>query len=454
MAKPSPCPRLLAIDTLCRWQQAPQAIDPLLASQLLDLDDDRDRHLLKALIFGVLRQRGTLDGVIHILSSTPLRKLTPVVHEALLVGAYQILFMDRIPLAAATHSTVAAVKALGEPRWVAGFVNGVLRNMGRQRQSLLTTITTTTLAPEARLNHPAWLIKRWRKRYGAATMTAMCQSNSQPARLTLRINTAQVTVAAFGAALAERGIAAEAGRFLPEAVSVSGGVVVSELPGYEQGWFFVQDECAQMIGHLLLPCPDGNWLDACAGVGGKTALIEGLSPANARLVAIEPSSSRQQTLAENMERLRLNGGVEVFAGSLAEYASQHSGEFAAILIDAPCSGLGVTGRHPDIRWQRQEAGLVDYQAKQLLILQTAVPLVADGGILVFATCSNEPEEGPEVIAKFIAQFPDFISEDASASLPPSAHGLIDQDGFLSSLPGRHGSDGFFAARLRRQRTER
>jgi len=444
-----PCPRYLAIDILCRWQQAAQSIDPLLAEQLLSLADSRDRKLLKALIFGVLRQRGTIDWAIGYLSSTPLAKLTPVVHEALRVGAYQILFMDRVPLAAAVHSTVAAVKALGQPRWLAGFVNGLLRNLGRQRQELLRLINTTTLGPVSRCNHPNWLLKRWRKRYGRAGMAAICQSNSQPAKLTLRINTAQVTVADFWAALAERGITAEPGQFFPETVTLTDTELVSELPGYNEGWFFVQDEFAQALVLLILPCPPGNWLDACAGVGGKTAILAGLSPTTIQLVAVEPNPYRQQTLAENMARLRIEG-VLTFAGKLAEYAADHPGEFAAILIDAPCSGLGVTGRHPDIRWQREEAGLMAYQAKQLTILREAVPLLAPGGVLVFATCSTEPEEGPEAIAKFMAEFPEFVIEDASGCLPPSARCLLDEAGCLTTIPGRFGSDGFFAARLRRR----
>lgn len=446
----SQCPRYLAIEILCHWQQGELPLDALLEPRLQAVADARDRNLLKALVFGVLRQRGALDWVLGRLCKTPLPKLQPSLLQALRVGAYQILWLDRVPLAAAIHSTVEAVKQMGQPRWLTGLVNGVLRNLGRRRDEFLAALAAGQVPAEARHNHPDWLLKRWRRRYGEAGMEAICQTNSQPARLCLRVNTAQISGADYLTLLAEQGIKAAAGPLVPEAIWLVEAGAVTELPGYSAGWFLVQDEIAQAIAGLLLPCPPGNWLDGCAGVGGKTAVMAGLAPAGSRVLAVEPQRLRQALWQENMARLRLPG-VALFAGTLAEYAAgPESGGLAAVLIDAPCSGLGVTGRHPDIRWQRQEDELLSLQAKQLAILQAAAPLLAPGGVLVYATCSTEPEENEAVVALFLKASPNFVIENAAGSLPSTAQPLVDEAGFLRTTPGLQGSDGFFAARLRRR----
>jgi len=281
-------------------------------------------------------------------------------------------------------------------------------------------------------------------------MASICRSNSEPARLCLRVNIATTTVADFLRILAAKGVQAEAGSLAQEAVWLEEGGAVAELPGYREGWFFVQDEVAQLIGGLILPCPPGNWLDGCAGVGGKTAVLAGLAPAGVKVVAVEPHHSRQGLFQENMSRLGLPE-VGLFAGTLAEYAASLPGDFAAVLIDAPCSGLGVTGRHPDIRWQRREEDLLTFQANQLAILRQAAPLVAGGGVLVYGTCSTEPEENEVVIALFLQEFPQFAIDSPAASLPLAAQHLIDEAGCLRTIPGHQGSDGFFAVRMKRIR---
>ncbi len=444
----SHCPRYLAIDILCQWQQNEQPIDALLEPRLQEMSDARDRNLLKAMVFGSLRERGTLDWLLGRLSSSPLPRLKLPILQALRIGAYQILFLDRVPLAAAIHSTVEAVKQMGQPRWLTGFVNGVLRNVGRRKQEFLETIQLGKAPDEARFNHPDWLSQRWRDRYGVQGMAAICRSNGQPSRLCLRVNTAKITVVDYLSALALKSIHAEAGAYAAEAVWLDDGGAINDLPGYNAGWFFVQDEIAQLIGGLILPCPAGNCLDGCAGLGGKTAVLAGIVPDGAKVVAVEPHPRRQQLFQENMARLGLTN-VILSAGTLAEYAVIASGDFAAVLIDAPCSGLGVTGRHPDIRWQRKASDLPNFQATQLAILREAMPLVAPGGVLVYATCSTEPEENEVVIALFCDEFPCFVIENAAASLPFAAQHLVDEQGFLRTIPGQHGSDGFFAARLRR-----
>ncbi len=441
--------RYLAIDILCQWQQAGHPLDLLMEPRLQQVADPRDRNLLKAMVFGALRELGTLDWVLGRLSSTPLARLKPTILQALRIGAYQLLCLERVPASAAIHATVEAVKDMGEPRWLAGFVNGVLRNVGRQRQDLLDLLQTGQAPEEAVFNHPAWLVQRWRNRYGAQGMAAICRSNNEPARLCLRVNTLKIAVPDFINALAARQLHGEPGRYLPEAVWLDQVGAIADLPGYAEGWFLIQDEVAQLIASLLLPFPAGDCLDGCAGLGGKTATLSTLVPEGVTVVAVEPEARRQRLFQENMARLGLTA-ITLFAGTIADYAAKRRDPLAAVLIDAPCSGLGVTGRHPDIRWQRTEADLRSFQEKQLAILLAAAPLLAPDGVLVYATCSSEPEENEAVVARFQEVCPSFVVESAAFSLPESARQLVDADGFLRATPGPDGSDGFFAARLRRK----
>lgn len=445
----SKCPRFLAIDLLCQWQQGGQPMDALLLPALQELADTRDRNLLKAMIFGSLRERGALDWALSRLASSPLPSLKPIILAALRVGAYQLLFLERVPHSAAIHTTVEAVKQLRQPRWLAGFVNGVLRNLARRRQEFLAAIQAGKAPAEALHNHPAWLLARWQTRYGLPGMAAICQSNSQPARLCLRVNSARISVDDYVALLAAQQIGVARGVYAAEAIWLEESGGIADLPGFSEGYFFVQDEIAQLIAGLILPFPAGNCLDGCAGLGGKTAVLAGLLPAGTSIVAVEPHPPRQRLFQENMARLGLDR-VELFPGTLAEYGGRAAGGFGAVLIDAPCSGLGVTGRHPDIRWQRHPADLPKFQAKQLAILAEAAPLVVPGGVLVYATCSTEPEENEAVVAQFREQFPQFVVDNAAGSLPPAARPLVDGHGFLRTVPGHQASDGFFAARFRRQ----
>lgn len=445
----SVCPRALSLAVLCQWQGSDLSLDAILEPQLAELPDSRDRNLAKAIIFGVLRQRGFLDWLLAKLSTTPLPRLRLDILQALRIGAYQLLFCERLPPAAAIHATVEAVKHLGHPRWLIGFVNGVLRNVGRRGGEFLAARSKGQAPPEACLNHPSWLVRRWRARYGEQGLRRICHSNEQAAQICLRVNVGKIAVDDYTDLLNASGIPWRPGRYLPEALWLAEGGSVGDLPGFDAGYFWVQDEVAQVIGALVAPLSMGDCLDACAGLGGKTAILgQSLLPGGS-VVAIEPQSRRQRLLAENMRRLGLDN-IVLFPGTVAEYGRQRlGGRFAAVLVDAPCSGLGVTGRHPDIRWQRREKDLPMYQVTQLEILREAACLLAPGGVLVYATCSMEPEENEEVVGTFLHGHPEFLLDDAGANLPVAARDLVSPRGFLCSLPGYHGSDGFFAARMRR-----
>ncbi len=444
-----PTPRDLAIDILCQWERDQRPVDQLLDGRQHqeELADPRDQQLLFALVHGVIRWRGYLDWVLGRFSRHPLDKMKPRTRQALRVGTFQLMFMDRIPPAAAINETVAALKQRRQPGWLTGFVNGVLRTIARQQPHLPRPWEQDSHLPAtARFSHPQWLINRWEKRYGQEGCGAICRANNRLPVLCLWVNSRLISRAALQAMFAAAGIAARPGLFSPEALLLDDfDGAISGLPGYVQGLFQVQGEAAQMAGRLLMPLQPGNsYLDGCAGLGGKTCQIARELPAGAELLAVEPDRLRIQRLRDNLARLQLADRVRIIRDRLENI----NGTFNGILLDAPCSGLGVIGRHPDIRWNRTAADPGRYQKKQLALLDSAAHLLAPAGLLVYVTCSTEPEENELVIEKFLAAHPEFTLENGQDLLPKQ---LVDQAGFFRTLPGAQGPDGFFGARLRKKR---
>ena len=238
--------RSLAIDILCQWQQTGKPIDQLTEQLRHRLPDPRDRQLVFALIYGTLRWQGYLDWVLGESSTHPLQKMRALVLHALRVGVFQLLFMDRIPDSAAINETVKALKAVRQPRWVTGFVNGLLRNIAHRKEHLPDPWQENAALPTtARLNHPQWLVDRWQQRFGEEATTALCRLNNTPPPLYLRVNTAAITTAVFLNLLHQANISARPGIFAPDALLLNDYKgLVAEIPGYDHGLFQVQDEAA------------------------------------------------------------------------------------------------------------------------------------------------------------------------------------------------------------------
>ncbi len=434
--------RQLALETLCDWADSGRPLREFFdrragATGLAD----RDRHLALALVQTVLRRMEELDHVLTSRSSHPLARMRTRTLMALRLGAAQILFFDRIPGAAAVNETVHAFRKGRQPRWLAGFVNGVLRALVRNREQIMGELAAS--APF--FNHPPWLVHRWQERFGPDTTLAICRAASQVPPLVLWANTRKIDRDGLLAALAGSGIAARACRYADE------GIVLGEypggpagLPGYDRGWFQVQAEAPQLAARLLAMRPGGRYLDGCAGLGGKTAHLARLLPAGAALDAVEPDRRRFNLLTGNLSRLGLADRVQASCCRLEEFRAGAC--YDGILLDVPCSGTGITGRQPDIRWNRQPADIERNHRLQLRLLTTAARLLRPGGSLVYATCSLEYEENQGVVADFLTAHPGFRRTDCRALLPPAAAVLVDRDGFFAPTPA-DGLDGFFSACL-------
>ncbi len=399
--------------------------------------DRRDKALSLELLLGVQRHRALLDWTLAGFMKKPIEKTPVAALAAMRLGAYQILFMDKIPDHCAVDESVEIAKInLGNS--FARLVNAVLRNLLR---------TLPTLSPPKpqdnptqnipiTLSHPAWLVNRWIKRLGPDETEALCRANNKIPPISLRVNILKTDVSHLLCELKKHGIGAEPSSHCPHGIRLLGGVSIRDIP--EQLWplFQVQDEAAQLVAPLLGAGPGERILDACAAPGGKTTHIAELMKDQGTIVALDKDARRLSRLSENIKRLGLHS-VKIVHGDLL--SEQNLGYFDKILLDAPCSALGVIRRNPDIKWCRREADLKRNQKTQGRLLEKAADMLKpSGGKLLYAVCSNEPEECEEVIEEFLQKRPFKIIDIGNSA---------SDERFFRTMPHSNDIDGFFAALL-------
>ena len=408
--------------------------------------DPRDRALVTELVLGTLRWRGRVDRALTRVSRRPLDELTPWVRELLRLTAYQLGFLDRIPPWAAVHEAVALAKRRRAPG-AAAYLNGVLRTLAAEpRPWPVPTADDPVEALALRASQPLWLARRWWARYGPAEAEALALAMSAAPPLCVRVNTLRAPAAAVAEALRRSGVDVASTRFAPEGLVLEQAGDLRELTALRDGSVTVQDEAAIVVGHALGPLPGETVADVCAAPGTKTTHLAALMANRGRLVAADPHAGRLGLVRAACARL----GATLVEPRLAD-ARALAGALGAtcdrVLVDAPCSNLGVLRRNPDAKWRRRPDDFVTLATTQAAILDAAGELVRPGGVLVYATCSLEPEENEAVVAGFRARRPDFVPDALPPAVPAACRAAPD---VLRMTPHHHGSDGFTAHRLRRR----
>jgi 16S rRNA (cytosine967-C5)-methyltransferase len=434
-------PRETALAILCRAESG-IFVDTLLA-QARERLDARDSAFLLELVYGVLRNQALLDWKLNRFSAKPVDTTDAWTRNILRLGAYQMLFLDRVPVSAAVNTAVDLAKEHGRKH---GYVNGLLRGLDRNRGAITDPDPRNTVLRLSTLySHPAWLVKRWVSRFGTETTEALLRANNQSALLTIRTNVLKTTRAALRAALEAEGVQVSETICSPVGLNIiSSPGWLRTLQAYRDGLFMVQDQAAQLISLLLAPQPGETILDACAAPGGKATHLAELMQNQGRVVALELDASRITKIRENSRRL----GTTIISPLQGNASNYHEGVFDRILIDAPCSGLGVLRRHPDGRWNKSEQTVNDHTVLQRRLLDNCSVLVKPGGTLVYATCTTEPEENEDVISAFLSDTRGmFMMDDPRPSLPEPARSLIDGKGFFRTYPQAPEMDGFFGSRM-------
>jgi 16S rRNA (cytosine967-C5)-methyltransferase len=441
--------RVAALDVLTsvssRRVDLPTAIEQVRAR----LGDARDRALVTEIASGVQRHRNALDFLIERCATRPLDRVDPEILDVLRLSAYQLLHLTRVPAAAAVDDAVALTRRIGKSS-ATGFVNAVLRTLSRRRARLplpprpadpadreaaLAYLTVT-------LSHPRWLVERWLDRLGFARTEVWLLFNNQPAPLTLRANRCRTTAEALQARLDQAGIVTRRGRYAPDALVVERPYDPAALQALASQ-YVPQDEASQLVPLLAGPRPGPLVLDTCAAPGGKTTALAAALPEGGRVVACDVRDARMRLLRQTVQTA---GAADVW---LVQADFRHEPPFRrlfdCVLVDAPCSGLGVLRREPDIKWKREPADLERFAVVQLELLKHASAAVAPGGRLVYATCSSEPVENEEVARRFAAELPRFRPVDARSCHPDLPADAVDDDGFLRTAADRHGLEAFFGA---------
>jgi 16S rRNA (cytosine967-C5)-methyltransferase len=411
----------------------------------------KDRALATELVYGVLRWRSRLDWVICQLSKTPVHKIDPSVLNIIRLGLYQILFHSRIPPSAAVNDSVEMAKWKA-PLWVVRFVNGVMRSAARRAKEIPLPgyADDPVQAIAIRESHPVWLVKRWVERLGAEETRRLCKANNQVPPVTVRANTLKVSRRKVLNSLTDYARQIRLTKFAPDGLSLRGlRHGVGDIPSFKDGWFQVQDEAAQLITHVLDPRPGETVLDACAGFGGKTGHIAQLMKDRGKIKAMENQSWKLHQLKTSSARLGISAVTTLHHDLSESVPVAFLDTFDRILLDAPCSGLGVLRRNPDAKWKKTEMDLTRLRANQLRFLGSLAPLLKRGGRLVYCVCSLEPEESEYVVEAFLKNQAQFVIDRVPVGLFDVDERLMDSSGFFRSLPHEHDMDGFFAVRLKR-----
>jgi 16S rRNA (cytosine967-C5)-methyltransferase len=425
--------RLVAAKVLSRVLQDGQSLTAALDKALLDIESGKDRAFIQALCYGVCRQYHRLDFILSQLLDKPLKDAD--VKALALAGLYQLNFMRVKPHAAVSETVLAARK---KP-WAKSLINAVLRTYLREQEGLEHKADKNQVAA---LSHPDWLIKQIEQDWPEQALRIFLENNQQPP-MVLRVNLAKTSREHYLQLLVGQGIGGEAVSFCPSAIRLDKPVPVELLPGFADGLISVQDTAAQLAAGLLDVQPGHRVLDVCAAPGGKTAHILESQPLLKELVAVDIDEARMQRVSENLQRLSLQAKLVV--GDAANPDGWWDGKpFDRILLDAPCSALGVIRRHPDIKLLRRAEDIGQLQALQKSILEAVWPLLAPGGLLLYATCSILKQENEQQVQDFLAEHSD------AAELP------IDADWGTAGVCGRQiltgesAMDGFYYARISKQ----
>ncbi|NLJ77297.1 MAG: 16S rRNA (cytosine(967)-C(5))-methyltransferase RsmB [Peptococcaceae bacterium] len=410
-----------------------------------------DRAFATELAYGTLRYLKTIDWILEQYVKKPLEAQTASVRNILRLSVYQLFYLDKVPDSAACNEGAKMARKYGHVG-VVKFVNGVLRNILRRKGE----ITFPPLAEDPvghiaiKYSHPTWMVERWLKEFGLHETMDLCQANNVPPPNTIRTNTLKNTRDELITRLKQEGLTATETRYTPEGIIINGFLSIGAMDSFREGRFQVQDESSMLASRALAPSPGSTIIDFCSAPGGKATHLAQLMNNQGKIWAIDIHPHKLALVGENSNRL----GISIIEGIVADAAQlpeKYTGSADYVLVDAPCSGLGVLRRRPDARWRKEPGQIAGLAKLQAAILERAAHCVKDNGILVYSTCTITREENQDQVESFLAGHPEFVLEDLAPLLPQ----VLDKDGtmadgYLQLLPHRHAVDGFFIARMRKE----
>jgi len=443
--------REAALDILTRVEQDQAYSNLLLNQTLVKLRLERqEAGLATELVYGTIQRLNTIDYFLERFATKGLGKLQPWVRSLLRMSFYQLYFLDRIPAHAAVSEAVNLAKKRGH-QGIAGLVNGILRSVLREMDELKVPGDL----PDARRialeeSHPEWLVERWVRRYGPKEAALVCHADNEPPRTSIRVNSMRGSREEMQASLEEAGFTVRPSELAPDGLIIESGGNMAETPFFASGDVSIQDESSMLVARVVAPEPGMKVLDCCAAPGGKTVHLSELMKDKGEIFASDVHEHKEKLIREQATRLRLFS-IRTLVSDARELGSRFpQASFDRILLDAPCTGLGVIRRKPDMKWSKQEKEIQEVAKVQRDILSAVHPLLKPGGILVYSTCTTEPEENERQIRRFLEETPGFeLISFPEGLLPEGSAAEAGRGGMLQLLPHHFHSDGFFIARMRK-----
>lgn len=407
-----------------------------------------DKAFIKHLVYGVITNKKRIDWIISKFSKTPIEKMSSWVLNILRMGIYQILYLDKVPPSAAVNESVKLGKKYGHKK-ISGFINAILRNIIRApMESLQPTRENEIDFLSIYYSHPQWMVKMWIREFGLDFTIDLLKSNNKIPPITIRTNTLKITRQELMILLEDEGMVVKKGLWCPEAIEIDRFSNIEESRSFQKGFFLIQDQSSMLVAHVLNPRQGQTILDLCAAPGGKTTHISELMGNTGKVIARDIHEHKLEIINQNMNRLGIsNIQLELFNALDLDESSIEKAD--AVLIDAPCSGLGIIRRKPDLKWNKSTNDLKSITSLQLKILANAAYYVKKGGHLIYSTCTINPSENIELVKRFLNENTHFTLVAIEEISDQLLHHNEIKKGYLQVFPNTDKIDGFFISKLKR-----
>jgi 16S rRNA (cytosine967-C5)-methyltransferase len=435
--------RGIAVKILDRVERTDAYLEKLLDNELRTHElSSPDKSLLYEIVHGVVRWQGRLDWILSGFYKGQFSKAIPILKNTLRVALYQIMFLDKIPEYAAVNEAVEFVKKL-QGQKPADITNAILRNIIKNKNALRYPKPEEDVISyiSSYYSHPSWLVKRWLNRFGKEETEALCLANNDRPRLTLRINTLKTNDAEFKSLLDSVSLKYHPGKYNSDFFILNNLTNISQWQYFSEGYFNIQDESTGFACKMLDVKPGMRILDMCAAPGGKTSYIADMIKNDGEIIALDKFESRLKTLEQTLNRLHVTCVKNISVDAL-EFNTENL--FDRVLADIPCSGLGTLSKKPDIKWKKELLDIHRANVVQQQLLEKAATLVKTNGIIVYSTCTTEPEENFGIVSQFLEKHANFNLQNMEEIFPKE---ILDENGCVQTLPHRHKMDGAFAAKL-------
>lgn len=407
-----------------------------------------DRAFVTQLVYGVIKNKSRIDWIISQFSKTPIKKMSPWVLNILRLGIYQMIYLDKIPQSAAVNESVKLGKRYGHKR-IGGFINGILRNISRaSKEDLQPDQKNTINFLSIYYSHPKWMVEKWLKEYGKDFTVDLLKKNNEVPSISIRTNTLKISRKNLMELLQKEGIMVRKGQWCPESIIIENVSNIEKNKYFQKGLFQVQDQSSMLVAHVLDPKENQLVIDVCAAPGGKTTHIAQKMNNTGKIIARDIYDHKLSLIKQNIDRLDI-ANIKLENYNALEFDSDLAGQADRVLLDAPCSGLGIIRRKPDLKWNKCSEDIQEITTLQYKMLENATKYLKKGGILVYSTCTINADENFNIVRKFLERNPLFrLIPITAISQRMKEHKEIEK-GYFKVFPNIDSIDGFFISKIQR-----